>query len=29
MPVLALLLLAGTAVPSRAELVWLTTGRTM
>jgi soluble lytic murein transglycosylase-like protein len=28
-PVLALLLLAGTAVPSRAELVWLTTGRTM
>jgi soluble lytic murein transglycosylase-like protein len=28
-PLLALVLLAGTAVPSRAELVWLTTGRTM
>ena len=28
-PLLALLLLAGTAVPSHAELVWLTTGRTM
>jgi hypothetical protein len=28
-PLVALVLLAGTAVPSHAELVWLTTGRTM